>query len=78
MEPKRPFSNLDWAATPQPVKQYILYLEQIIAALADKVERILSVKQTSRIKGLPLFPILVDAIGSHFKEQRPDLRWLAT
>jgi len=40
------------------------------------VERILSVKQTCRIRALPMFPILVDAIGSYFKEQNPDLEWL--
>ena len=40
------------------------------------VERILSVKQTCRIKALPMFPILVDAIGSYFKEQQPNLGWL--
>jgi transposase len=42
------------------------------------VERILSVKQTCRIRALPMFPILVDAIGSYFKEQQPNLGWLAT
>jgi transposase len=42
------------------------------------VERILSVKQTCRIRALPMFPILVDAIGSNFKEQKPNLGWLAT
>ena len=42
------------------------------------VERILSVKQTCRIKELPMFPILVDAIGSYFKEQQPNLGWLAS
>lgn len=41
------------------------------------VERILSVKQTCRIKAIPMFPILVDAIESYFKEQKPDLGWLA-
>ena len=40
------------------------------------VERILSVKQTCRIKALPMFPILVDAIGSYFKEQQSNLGWL--
>lgn len=40
------------------------------------VERILSVKQTCRIKAQPMFPILVDAIGAYFKEQQPNLRWL--
>jgi transposase len=42
------------------------------------VERILSVKQTCRIRALPMFPILVDAIRSYFKEQQPNLGWLAT
>lgn len=40
------------------------------------VERILSVKQTCRIKAQPMFPILVDAIGAYFKEQQPNLGWL--
>lgn len=39
MEPKRPFSNLDWAATPQPVKQYIEYLEQTIVKLVARIEQ---------------------------------------
>ncbi len=39
MEPKRPFSALDWAATPQPVKQYIEYLEQALATLVAKLEQ---------------------------------------
>jgi len=42
------------------------------------IERILSVKQTCRIKNLSVFPILVDAINSYFKEQQPDLGWLST
>ena len=42
------------------------------------VERILSVKQTCRIRALPMFPILVDAIGSYFKDQQPNLGWLNT
>jgi transposase len=40
MEPKRPFSLLDWAATPEPVKQYIKYLEQTIAALVARVQQL--------------------------------------
>lgn len=40
MEPKRPFSNLDWAATPEPVKQYIVHLEQAVFALVAKVEQL--------------------------------------
>jgi len=40
------------------------------------VERILSVKQTCRIKAQPVFTILVDAIRAYFKEQQPNLGWL--
>lgn len=39
MDLKRPFSDLEWAATPQPVKQYIVYLEQTIATLVAKLEQ---------------------------------------
>ena len=40
MEPKRPISDLDWAATPQPVKQYIVYLEQTISTVVDKTQQL--------------------------------------
>lgn len=40
MEPKRPFSLLDWATTPEPVKKYIVYLEQTIASLAARVQQL--------------------------------------
>jgi len=40
------------------------------------VERILSVKQTCRMRNIPLFPILVDAIDAYFKDQTPDLAWI--
>ena len=42
------------------------------------VERILSLKQTCRMRAIPVFPILVNAIDAYFKEQKPDLRWIAT
>ena len=38
MKAKRPFSDDDWQATPEPVKQYIISLEQAIASLIKKVE----------------------------------------
>ena len=38
MKAKRPFSDDDWQATPEPVKQYIISLEQAIALLIKKVE----------------------------------------
>ena len=40
------------------------------------VERMLSLKQTCRMKSLPVFPILVNAINAYFKEQMPDLQWV--
>ena len=30
MEAKRPFSDADWLATPEPVRRYIEHLEQVI------------------------------------------------
>lgn len=40
------------------------------------VERILTLKQTCRLRSLPVFPILHDAIDSFFKDQNPDLSWV--
>ena len=40
------------------------------------VERVLSFKQTCQIRSMPSFPLLVDAIDSFFKEQKPNLDWL--
>ena len=42
------------------------------------VERILSLKQTCRMKSLPVFPILADAIEAYFKDQTPDLQWITS
>lgn len=41
------------------------------------VERILSLRQTCRLRSMQTFPVLVDAIRSYFKEQPPDLSWIA-
>ena len=41
------------------------------------VERILSVRQTCRQRSQPTFPILVNAISSYFKQQKPSLAWLS-
>lgn len=38
MKANRPFSDDDWHSTPEPVKQYIISLEQTIALLIKKVE----------------------------------------
>jgi transposase len=40
-------------------------------------ERILSVRQTCRLKNTKTFPVLVNAIDSHFKGVTPDLSWIA-
>jgi transposase len=40
------------------------------------VERILSVRETCRLRGMPTFPVLVDAVTSHFHGQRPDVSWI--
>jgi transposase len=40
------------------------------------VERVLSFRQTCRIRGRPTFPLLVEAMKCRFKGITPDLRWI--
>ncbi len=40
------------------------------------VERILSLKQTYRMRALPVFSILANAIDAYFKDRTPDLEWV--
>ena len=40
------------------------------------VERILSVRETCRLRGVPTFTVLVDAVTCHFNGQPPDVSWL--
>jgi hypothetical protein len=40
MEAKQPFSDQDWQATPEPVRQYIIELEQTIAMIVNKVKQL--------------------------------------
>jgi transposase len=40
-------------------------------------ERVLSLRQTCRLRSKRTFPILVDAIDCYFKDQKPDLEWIA-
>ena len=37
MDTKRPFTDLDWTMTPEPVRRYILYLEQALDLLRQQV-----------------------------------------
>jgi transposase len=41
------------------------------------VERMLSLRQTCRLRKMRTFPVLVEALDSHFKERKPDLAWIA-
>ena len=40
MEAKRPFSQLDWLTTPQPVRDYIIYLEKTIFQMQQQLEQL--------------------------------------
>jgi transposase len=40
------------------------------------VERILTLRQTARLRNMSCFDILVDAMHAYFKEQKPDLSWI--
>jgi len=40
-------------------------------------ERILSLRQTCRLRTKRTFAVLVDALDSHFKEQKPDIAWIS-
>ena len=39
-------------------------------------ERILSVRETCRLRGRPTFPALVDAVTCYFNGQHPDVSWI--
>lgn len=41
------------------------------------VERVLSLRQTCRLRSKKTFPVLVDAMRAYFKEQKPDLAWIS-
>jgi hypothetical protein len=82
----------DWQVTSEPVRKYIMELEDTIALLLYKVKEL--EKRTEKLESktnqnsqnssepppspttLPSFPLLVDAIDSFSKEQKPNLDWL--
>jgi len=44
---------------------------------ADRwVERVLSLRETCRIRGLPTYPVLVEALTCSFQNTTPDLSWI--
>jgi transposase len=40
------------------------------------VERLLSLRETCRLRGRPTFPVLVDAVTRSFHGQQPDVSWI--
>jgi transposase len=42
------------------------------------VERILSVRETCRLRGVPTFPVLVDAVTCYVNDQHPDVSWISS
>jgi transposase len=58
----------------------VLWRKRSQGTCSDKgnrwVERVLSLRQTCRIRGHPTFPILVDAVSCLFKGEKPDLSWI--
>jgi transposase len=40
MEAKRPFSQLDWLSTPEPVREYIIYLERLIGQMQQRLDAV--------------------------------------
>ena len=40
------------------------------------VERILSLRETCRLRGIPTFPVLVEAVTCSFNGQPPDVAWI--
>jgi transposase len=58
----------------------VIWRKRCFGSQSDKgarwVERILSLKETCRLKGKASFPVLVDLVQAYFKEQQPDLAWI--
>ena len=58
----------------------VLWRKRSLCSQSEKglcwVERILSLKETCRIKAKAPFLELVDMVNAYFKEQKPDLAWI--
>lgn len=59
----------------------VIWRKRCFGSQSDKgqrwVERILSLKETCRIKNKPSFPVLVDLANAYFKDQHSDLSWIS-
>ncbi len=58
----------------------VIWRKRSFGSQSDKgerwVERILSLKETCRLKAKSPFPVLVDLVNCFFKEQKPNLAWI--
>jgi transposase len=58
----------------------VLWRKRSLGTQSDKgnrwVERILSLKETCRLKDKPTFPVMVELIRSNFNNSSPDLAWI--
>lgn len=59
----------------------VIWRKRCFGSQSDKghrwVERILSLRETCRLKGKASFPVLADLVQAYFKEQQPDLAWIS-
>jgi hypothetical protein len=77
MELKRPFSDDDWNTTPEPVKQYIVALEQTISQLIKRVEVL--EKRTEKLENKTnqnsqKSPVSHHQLIIHLKSQRKNIK----
>ena len=58
----------------------VLWRKRSLGSQSNKglrwVERILSIKETCRIKAKAPFCVLVNLVDAYFKEQKPELAWI--
>ena len=58
----------------------VLWRKRSLGSINDKgdrwVERILSLRQTCRIRGRRTYPVLVDAMNSFFSGGPPNISWI--
>jgi len=58
----------------------VIWRKRCFGSQSDKgerwVERILSLKETCRLKSKASFPVLVELVQAYFKEQKPNLAWI--
>jgi len=59
----------------------VLWRKRSLGTKSEKgdrwVERILSLRQTCRVRGRQTFPVLVEAMTCYFKGQPPDIAWIS-